>query len=387
MAGFFLSGLLLSFPGAILPAWGYHVRPHFVAIGNYFFVIVVGLLVSVQLSRVVLPNRGISYVLTLGGVIAFAAVTLLSLTSPPIGEWWRLPGFLALGTGAGLINTGVFHAISGAYRNQPATTVNVSGTVFGLGSLSIVLMIAGVFHVYTVGSLVFLVALCPGLFAVFFAKQRFPSEVLHPERPLSEFLREFTVPSAVLFSALLFFHFGNEWAIANWLPLYLIQRLGISPTGALMLLALYWVALVAGRLTTQAILPLVPHGRLLLASALASIFGCIVLAFTDNVFGAACATLLLGFGFAPIYPLVVEKIGARFPYYHPGFFNGIFSLALTGGMLAPAILGYAAEYFGLRVVIVLPMVGTIIVLALVLLIWLEAKLSGTLSTQADDYRL
>ena len=50
-----------------------------------------------------------------------------------------------------------------------------------------------------------------------------------------------------------------------------------------------------------------------------------ILAFTDNLFGAVFGTLLVGFGFAPIYPLVVEKIGVRFPHYHPGFFNGIFS--------------------------------------------------------------
>ena len=43
LAGFFLSGLLLSFPGAILPAWGYHVRPHYVTIGNYFLILEVGL--------------------------------------------------------------------------------------------------------------------------------------------------------------------------------------------------------------------------------------------------------------------------------------------------------------------------------------------------------
>jgi fucose permease len=42
--------------------------------------------------------------------------------------------------------------------------------------------------------------------------------------------------------------FANEWSIAGWLPVYLIDRLGMSPTGALMLLAVYWMALTAGRI-------------------------------------------------------------------------------------------------------------------------------------------
>ena len=90
----------------------------------------------------------------------------------------------------------------------------------------------------------------------------------------------------------------------------------------------------------------------------------------EIVFGA----LLVGFGFAPIYPLVVEKIGARFPNYHPGFFNGIFSIALTGGMLAPAVIGYASKYFGMQIVMLLPLAGSCVVLLLVLLVWLESRL-------------
>src|SRR5437899_2431678 len=33
LSGFFVSGILISFLGAILPGWGYHVDPNFVTIG------------------------------------------------------------------------------------------------------------------------------------------------------------------------------------------------------------------------------------------------------------------------------------------------------------------------------------------------------------------
>ena len=61
-----------------------------------------------------------------------------------------------------------------------------------------------------------------------------------------------------------------------------------------------------------------------------------ILLATDNQFGAVSGILLLGGAFAPIYPLLVEKIGHRFPSFHPGFYNGIFSFAIAGGLLAPA---------------------------------------------------
>ena len=73
---------------------------------------------------------------------------------------------------------------------------------------------------------------------------------------------------------------------------------------------------------------------------------------------------------------MAEAIGRRFPYYHPGFFNGIFSIAMVGGLVAPATLGYAASQLGVGVVIGIPLIGTITVIALLLLIWLESKITG-----------
>jgi len=131
-----------------------------------------------------------------------------------------------------------------------------------------------------------------------------------------------------------------------------------------------------GRVAAQWILPRVRHAYLLLASVIAAIFGCLILTATNNQFGAVMGVLLVGGGFAPIYPLVVEKIGRGFPYYHPGFYNGIFSFAMAGGLFAPCLLGFIASMWGVRMVMVLPLAGSIIVFVLLLLIWLEARLSA-----------
>jgi hypothetical protein len=145
---------------------------------------------------------------------------------------------------------------------------------------------------------------------------------------------------------------------------------------ALWTLELYWLCLTAGRLGAVAILPRVRHGRLLMGSVLAALFGCLILFETNNGFGAATGAFFLGAGYASVYPLVSEAIGHRFPYYHPGFFNGIFSLALVGGLIAPATLGYLAAALGVGVVIGIPLVGTFMVMLLILLIWLESKVTG-----------
>jgi fucose permease len=175
---------------------------------------------------------------------------------------------------------------------------------------------------------------------------------------------------------LLFFQFGNEGVFAGWLALFLIQKLGASPVSSLLLLSMFWFALLVGRILGQWLLNRVRHGRLLAGATFSPMFACLILSLTDNMFGAISGVLLAAGGFAIILPLVAERIGSRFPYFHPGFFNGIFSFALSGALLAPATIGYFAHFYGIEVVMGLPLLGSIAVFVLQLLIVLESKISG-----------
>jgi fucose permease len=366
----------MSFLGAILPAWGYHLRPGFAEVGAYFLSLALGLLLSVGASHYLLDRRSLKFVLISASALGCGAFLFLAISSPPAPAAWRLVGILAIGFGAGLLNAGVFHAISPMYQMDRAATVNLAGLVFGAGSLITAVLVAGTYFVYTVPSILILFAAIPGLYAVACSNAKLPQTSTFHDLPLGHVLRDFKNPGAVLFSLLLFFQFGNEWSIAGWLPLFLIRRLGISPADSLLLLALYWAALLVGRLVAQLVMKRANRALLLLGSIVSALMGSIVLVSTNNLFGAIMGVLFVGAGFASIYPLVVEKIAHRFPYYHPGFYNGLFSLAMTGGFLAPWLLGYFAEAWGIQAVMILPMIGVCVVFVLALLIMLESKLSS-----------
>jgi fucose permease len=377
LAGFLLSGFLLSLVGAILPAWGYHRDPpDFIAVGNYFLSLALGLMAASILARRIMARRGLSFLLVFGCSLSCVSLAYLALVSPPLPAWWRIAGLVSLGGGAGLLNMALFYAISREYQADSANTVNLGGVWYGLGCLASTLLVGGTFYVYTVRTILVFMAVVPGLFAVMYARgtYRTPAEAAHPT--MGQAFQDFRSLGAVLFALLLFFQFGNEWSIAGWLPLLLIRRVGLSPKAALLDLALYWLSLMAGRLGSVAILRRVRHSRQLFGSVAAALFGCVILYFTDNGFGAATGAVFLGAGYASVYPLVSEAIGRRFPYYHPGFFNGIFSFALVGGLLAPATLGYAASRWGVGVVVGIPLTGTCLVMVLILLIWLESKVTG-----------
>jgi len=377
LAGFLLSGFLFALLGAVLPAWGYHRDPpEFIAIGNCFLSLAVGVIAAHQVSAAILARKSLRFLLVFACALGCAGLLSLALATPPVDWLWRMPGLAALGLAVGLLNAGLFQAIAACYSREPARTAALGGVYYGLGCLAVTLLVAGTFYAYTVPIILILMALAPGLFACVYARTAVAEKAALAHADMRQVLRDFRSLGAVLFALLLFFQFGNEWSIAGWLPLFLVRRLGISPPASLGLLALYWMALLVGRVAAVAILPKVRHSRLLGGSVLAALFGCMLLWRTNNQFGAGTGVLLLGAGFASIYPLVAEKIGGRFPYYHPVFFSGIFSFALFGGLIAPATLGYAAAIWGIGIVVAIPLLGTCMVSALLLLIWLESKVTG-----------
>jgi fucose permease len=374
LAGFLLSGFLLALLGAILPAWHYNREETFVAVGNYFLALALGIVAATGIARSILNRRGLSFLLVLGSGLCCLSLCYLALVSPPASSWLRFLGLLALGVGAGLVNMGLFYAISPSYQADPAGTVNRGGIWYGFGCLFATVLVWTTLYV---PSILFLMALVPASFAIVYARTNYQAAHAGTQPSLRQALRDFRSFGAVLFALLLLFQSGNEWSIAGWLPVFLLHRVrGLSPKGALVILGLYWFFLMTGRMVAVAILPRVRHTRLLMGSVLTAIFGCVMLWSTDNAFGASMSVFFLGAGYASIYPLVLEAIGRRFPYYHPGFFNGIFSFALVGGLIAPATLGYAASEWGVGVVIGIPMIGMFLVMMLLVIIWLESKVTG-----------
>lgn len=376
LAGFYVSGILLGFLGTILLSWQHHISGNYGVISLYFLGLIGGLLASVWVSPRMLETKGENWTLAFACALAGTAFVYLGFVSPPYVYWWRVAGMAMIGTAAGILHTAIFHAISPMYRHNPAATVNLAGMLFGLGCLTDAVLISGAYYLYSVPVLQVWMAVLPAMFGWIFWKSSFSPQPVPMQPPAGALFSALKDPGAVLLSLLLFFQLGNEWSVAGWLALFLSQRLGVAPTTALEFLALYWLALLIGRVAAQWVLPRVRHSRLLVGCVIASMFGGLVLSATNNQFGAISGILMLGGSFAPIYPLVVEKIGVSFPYYHPGCYNGLFSIALAAGLLAPCLLGLAAEQWGVGVVMTLPMFGSAIVFLLLGLMWLEARLSA-----------
>jgi fucose permease len=203
------------------------------------------------------------------------------------------------------------------------------------------------------------------------------------EDALRETLKDLRSIATVLFTLLVFFQFGNEWALAGWLPLFLIHRLGISPLLALAGLALYFLSLMVGRTIARSLLARGNHRRILLGSVFFAMTGYLWLSFAASLSAAIAATSIIGLAYGPIFPLIAEQLDDRFSY-HPGFYNGTISIAVSGAMSAPWLLGYVDAYLGMQYVMLIPALGSVAVLILASLLMLEARLMGGKRAQSSE---
>ena len=95
------------------------------------------------------------------------------------------------------------------------------------------MLISGTFYLYTAAAIQVWIAVIPALFGwMYWTRVSRRSRSRLSLRRMRRF-PSCAAPGAVLLSLLLFFQLGNEWALAGWLPLFLSQRLGISPPSAL----------------------------------------------------------------------------------------------------------------------------------------------------------
>jgi MFS transporter, FHS family, glucose/mannose:H+ symporter len=375
LAGLVVSGFLLALPGGLLPLWGFHIQPDFGTAGNFFLVLGLGIVGGGLLAQRLRRDTTLARLLAVGYFSAAVALLLLAVAAPPSQPWYEAIALLATGIAAGIMNTAVLEAVTPCYESNPATIILRGGIFFGAGSVLAALLLAQSFGDGGATRVLAVTAVLPAMAGIFAGHLRVDVRAL-AEVTLTQSVEDLRSPLAILFALLLFFQFANEWSIAGWLPILLIDRLGLSPATAVSLLALYWGALMVGRIAAAKLLRVVRHGRMLGGSAFCALFGCAAMLAAGSRFGVIVGLLLTGIGFSAIYPLVAERIASRFSYYHPGYFNGIFTFALTGGILAPFALGHLAGDAGLKVIPLAVMIGSCAVFGLVLLIWLGHKVSG-----------
>ncbi|MCK9615032.1 MAG: MFS transporter [Candidatus Omnitrophica bacterium] len=116
-------------------------------------------------------------------------------------------------------------------------------------------------------------------------------------------------------------------------------------THAGFVLSLFGVCMMLGRFLSSAVKNLTKIGVNVIAIAsLASMLAIILMIVTKSYVLAIMAVILIGFSFAPIFPIIVGVTFARFEAsLYGSIFGIIFSIGLLGGTFVPQYVGYLAK--------------------------------------------
>jgi fucose permease len=379
MAGFFLLGILLGMLGSLVITWQYHIDLEPESIGVHFLAMSAGYVVAALLTPRLFSGLPVRTVGMCATGLAFVSLIALAAFAPPAAPAWRIGALAVAGLSAGALTYTLFYANRALFETAPASSANRAGALFVGGGLLATVVVGVTYFGASITIQTGLLSLIPAIYLVALAFNRLPAAIDRPQRQQDDLLRETLKDlrsiASVLFSMLVFFQFCCEWAIVGWLPLFLIHRLGMNPATAVWALAFYFFSLMIGRLLAQMLLPIVSHKKMLIVSVAGSMAGYLLLSLTEAPLVAITAAFVIGLGHAPIYPLIAERLNHRFSY-HAGFYSGTVSVAMAGALATPWLLGYVAESLGMRAVMLVPSIASILVLILSFLIMVESRLMG-----------
>jgi FHS family glucose/mannose:H+ symporter-like MFS transporter len=345
-AGMFVFGIVVALLGAILPMLSEKLSFDLAGAGNLFFVMNLAMLLSMMALGPLMDRFGKRAPLVAGPFLVALALVLIAAAS---SYSLLLVAVAVLGIGGSALNgaTNTLVADLHADPREKNSALNVLGIFFGFGAL---------FLPFTIGSLlqtlglkrILHVAMALSLApALLFLALAFPPPRHKEGLPIAEMARLAKNPLVLAFAFLLFFESGNEFIIGGYTSSYLARQLNSTVSAASYLLAAYWGAVMLARVLLSRLLLRVQGPTVVLASAAGAAAGVLLLLAARSQGAALAALVLIGLSLAGIYPTVLGLAGTRFEEYSGTVFGILFTVALTGGMTLPWLVGRLAEAHGL----------------------------------------
>ena len=361
----FVFGIVMAILGAILPTLFSEIQFNKSEAGNLFFTMNLAMLVMSLLFGPVVDRFGFKIFLAVCSLlVAFSFFLFTTATNYTI----VLIAAIILGFGGGGLNGGTNTLTSDIHPEKRSAALNVLGIFFGFGALTIPFLI-GVFlgRVGLDPILMFatFLSLIPFILFVSFS---FPKPKHEQGFPLLEAKKVIKHPLLWLCGLLLFFQSGNEFTVGGWISTYLNEHIGLTPTTASFLLAGYWAAIMSGRLVSSRIVKLVKNENLILGSGVLSLFAAVLVVAAPSKELSSLGVILLGLGFAAIFPTTLAIVGGTFPSLTGTAFGIIFVIALTGGMLSPWLAGKMAHVYSIQKAMFIPVFNCSMIIIILMLL-------------------
>jgi fucose permease len=370
-AGIFVFGIVMAILGAILPPLFDSIELDKAQAGNLFLFMNFGMLVMSLCFGPIVDRFGFKLFMMASAIAVSASFALLAGATTYRGV---LIAAVLLGLGGGGLNGASNALTSDIHPDRRGAALNTLGIFFGFGALTMPFLVGTFLELVGLDRLLILAAALAMVPFVLFASIAFPKPKHEQGFPLAQAAAVIRSPLLWLCGALLFFQSGNEFTVGGWITSYLGEIVGLTARAAAYVLAVYWAAMMLGRLLSSRIVDRVGTRSLVLAAAGLAWIAALLVAWAPSPAAVLAGVVLLGFGFAAIFPTTLAVIGEAFPQFTGTAFSVVFVIALTGGMTSPWVTGQVAHTHGLARGMLVPLVScSMIVLIQILIMRISRK--------------
>lgn len=350
---FLLTGIVTTMLGPMLPFLVRHWNLTDAQAGQLFIAQFIGGFCGSLVAGKLMGRFGSRISMCAG--LVFAAIGVASLWSPNfvIG----IMALFAYGSAMGITAPATNMLVAQAAPEKSAAALNLlnfswtAGALMGTPAVSVFLPRVGAPAV-TVAIAVALVAAAIGVGARLFGRTALqvvsrPSSS-HGKFPLIVLL---TIP-------ILFLYVGVENAVAGWLPLFCTRVFADRNSLVAVVIAVFWGALLAGRLFAPLVLRKIPAGSVVSLALATAAAGSILTLGSHSLFLLLPGVALTGLGLAVVLPTAVSQV-TRFDSLAADRFAGImFAFAGLGGAAIPPLVGLISTRSGsLRLGLIVAVAG------------------------------
>jgi FHS family glucose/mannose:H+ symporter-like MFS transporter len=343
--GLLLFGIVLTALGAVLPSITERFALARTDAGTLFSLMSLGIMAASVLFGPVVDRYGYRGLLSTAVALVFVGMEGIAFASSP---GMLASAVLLIGFGGGIINGGTNALVADLSAGRRTAGLNLLGVFFGIGAFGLPLVLGLLLN--SLGYTAVLAAM-GGLVAIvfiYFLSIRFPAPKQPRGFPLRDAMRLTRDPVILLLGLILFFESGMEITMGGWTAAYVNDVLALPGDRALYFLSLYWFGMTAARLLLGTVLSHLATRRALIPAMALAFTGAMLLTGARTPLPAALGVLLVGAGFATVFPVVLGLVGDRYPHLSGTAFSFVLVMALTGGTLLPLATGILGDRIGLR---------------------------------------
>ncbi len=345
LAVIYLAFISLGLPDSLLgtawPLMHHEIRAPFGYAGVVFMIVAISSILSSLLSGILIPRLGtgkltiISCCMTAGALLGFSlanSITWIALLAIP------------LGLGAGAVDSALNHYVA---ENYKARHLNWLHSFWGIGATAgpaVLSYFIAVHNSWRPGYLTIAIIQFFIAFLLFISLPLWASNsiaVEHYKNKMYKLPGQIGGMKGLIYTLIAFlFYCGVEVTVGLWGASYLVNTKHASAEIAASCIAIYYGGITFGRFISGFITMKVPNRLIIRCSLLIAVLGAIIIALPLPLVFHALGFILMGLGFAPVYPTLIYETPARF-----GSEN---SAKLIGYQMAAAYIGitFFPPFFG-----------------------------------------